>query len=134
MCLRFCLIAPSSVSLFSSESPKPRGWFDIVDRTVVAPDVVQVTGVLVGHRVNQNLLHCGIHHSEHAKPDGQRADRRSRKNRRAHEPPPDELDIAAPGAGAPQQRRWERPLGSAVAQRVDKREDPKLYREDPTAG
>src|SRR5262249_39630775 len=93
-----------------------RAAFDIGDGAVVAPDVVQIAGILVGHRIEHDLLHRGVYHREHTQPNSECADRGCGKDRSAHEAASDELDIAAPVAATTPRGCWAGPFGGTVAQ------------------
>jgi hypothetical protein len=96
----------------------------VADRSVIAPDVIQVISIPVRHRLDQNLVDDGVHDGDHAEPDGQRADRDRRERAGAQQSTQRELRVAAPIAAAPPGDRGPRAFAGAVAQRIHERAHP----------
>ena len=104
--------------------PRHRKPIHVEDRSVVTPDVVEVAGIPVRHRLDQDLVNERVHDGDHAEPDGQRADRDHGKRPCPQQPARRGLDVAAPIAVAAPRDGGPHAFAGAVAQRVRERAHP----------
>jgi hypothetical protein len=65
----------------------------VPDRSIVAPDVIEVTRVRVRHGLHQHLLDGRVHDGEHAEADGESRQRDPDEQRSSNEPPNRQRDI-----------------------------------------
>jgi hypothetical protein len=100
---------------------------EIADRfkvSVVAPHVIEVARILVGHRVDEDFLNGRVDDGKQAKSKGERGNRDYSKCRRAHQPARHQLDVAPPVAAAAPRCRRPQTFGEAVADGICKRNSP----------
>src|SRR3982751_6698798 len=67
---------PAGLRQFSHVRAREPAALQIEDGTVVAPHEIEIVGILVRHRRDQDLLDDGVDDREHADADGERRDAR----------------------------------------------------------